>query len=74
VSFVLQCDAGCDSSTTDCMRYLIQVSLTSNTIMKGAQCSRLVQVREMSRRTWEDNIKVNIKEVGCGLDSSGSGY
>jgi len=22
---------------------------------------------------WEDNIKIDLKEVGCGLDASGSG-
>jgi len=26
------------------------------------------------RRTWEDNIKMNLKEIGREIDSSGSGY
>jgi hypothetical protein len=26
-----------------------------------------------SWRRWEDNIKFDLKETGCGLDSSGSG-
>jgi hypothetical protein len=26
------------------------------------------------RRRWEENIQMDIKMVGCGLDSSGSGY
>jgi hypothetical protein len=25
------------------------------------------------RHTWEDNIKVDLRERGCGLDSSGTG-
>ena len=26
------------------------------------------------RRRWEDNIKMEIQEVGCGLDRTGSRY
>jgi hypothetical protein len=28
---------------------------------------------ERHRNRWEDNIKINLKARGCGLDSSGSG-
>jgi hypothetical protein len=26
-----------------------------------------------TRRRWEENAKMNMKEIGCGLDSSSSG-
>jgi hypothetical protein len=41
-------------------------------------CKILVGKREgkiplgRPRRKWEDNIKMDLAEIGCGLDSSGS--
>ena len=26
------------------------------------------------RRRWEDNIKMDLQEVGCGMDRAGPGY
>jgi hypothetical protein len=50
--------------------------ITPNKYLDNAQCHQTAAINDIVMRRWEDNIKIDLQEVGCGgyaLDRAGSG-
>jgi len=40
--------------------------ITSNKHLDNTQCHQMVAINDIVMRRWEDNIKMDLQEVGCG--------